>query len=378
MNFCLILLAAGKSKRFKHKIPKPFTKIAGKTILELSLLKFNNIKQIKNIIVVINKKHLKFIKRIKSKKFIKIIGGKTRQDSTLKALKYIKKNKLKCSNVLIHDSARPNISTRLIRKIINNSKKNAVVPKIPVNDALKSLFSKNKILNLTRENFFLTQTPQSYNFKNILNLHLNKKLIYKDDDLSLLDSLKKVKFIAGEKSNFKITSQEDLKMFKNSMNLKNKIGIGFDIHRLVPGRKFYLGGLNIKSKLGTLGHSDGDPVLHSIIDAILGACSMGDIGTLFSNKNKKFKNIRSTILLKNVIEKIKSNGFYINNLDVNIITQTPKISKYRKKIIKNISKFCEISENKINIKGKTTEKLGIIGNEKAIATEVIASVIRYD
>ena len=378
MNFCLILLAAGNSKRFEHKVPKPFIKVAGKTILELSLLKFNNIKQIKNIIVVINKKHLKFIKRIKSKKFIKIIGGKTRQDSTLKALKYIKKNKLKCSNVLIHDSARPNISTRLIRKIINNSKKNAVVPKIPVNDALKSLFSNNKILNLTRENFFLTQTPQSYNFKNILNLHLNKKLIYKDDDLSLLDSLKKVKFIAGEKSNFKITSQEDLKMFKNSMNLKNKIGIGFDIHRLVPGRKFYLGGLNIKSKLGTLGHSDGDPVLHSIIDAILGACSMGDIGTLFSDKNKKFKNIRSTILLKNVIEKIKSNGFYINNLDVNIITQTPKISKYRKKIIKNISKFCEISENKINIKGKTTEKLGIIGKEKAIATEVIASVIKYD
>ena len=378
MNFCLILLAAGNSKRFKHKIPKPFTKIAGKTILELSLLKFNNIKQIKNIIVVINKKHLKFIKRIKSKKFIKIIGGNTRQDSTLKALKYIKKNKLKCSNVLIHDSARPNISTRLIRKIINNSKKKAVVPKIPVNDALKSFFTNNKLLNLTRENFFLTQTPQSYNFKNILNLHLNKKLIYKDDDLSLLNSLKRVKFIKGEKSNFKITSQEDLKMFKNSLNLKNKIGIGFDIHRLVPGRKFYLGGLNIKSKLGTLGHSDGDPVLHSIIDAILGACSMGDIGTLFSDKNKKFKNIRSTILLKNVIEKIKSNGFYINNLDVNIITQTPKISKYRKKIIKNISKICEISENNINIKGKTTEKLGIIGKERAIATEVIASVIKYD
>ena len=88
MNFCLILLAAGNRKRFEHKVPKPFIKVAGKTILELSLLKFNNIKQIKNIIVVINKKHLKFIKKIKSKKFIKIIGGKTRQDSTLKALKY--------------------------------------------------------------------------------------------------------------------------------------------------------------------------------------------------------------------------------------------------------------------------------------------------
>ncbi len=116
MSFCLILLAAGNSKRFSHKIPKPFIKIAGKTILELSLIKFKNIKEIKNIIVVINKKHLKFVKNIKFKKFVKVIGGETRQESTFKALKFIKRNKIKCSKVLIHDSARPNFSIRLIKK----------------------------------------------------------------------------------------------------------------------------------------------------------------------------------------------------------------------------------------------------------------------
>ena len=378
MSFCLILLAAGNSKRFSHKIPKPFFKITGKTLLELSLIKFNNIKEIKNIIVVINKKHLRLVKNIKFKKFVKVIGGETRQESTFKALKFIKRKKIKCSKVLIHDSARPNFSLRLIKKIMHYSKKNSVVPKIHIGDALKTMFGKNKLLNLTRENFFITQTPQSFNYNEILKYHSDKKLLYKDDDLSLVESLKNVKFIEGEKSNFKITNQEDLKMLKNYMNQKTKIGIGFDIHKLVPGRKFYLGGLNIKSKIGTLGHSDGDPVLHSIIDAILGACNMGDIGTLFSDKNKKFKNIRSTILLKNVIKKIKSNGFYINNLDINIITQTPKVSRYRRKMIKNISKFCEISQDKINIKGKTTEKLGIIGRERAIATEVVASVIKYD
>jgi 2-C-methyl-D-erythritol 4-phosphate cytidylyltransferase/2-C-methyl-D-erythritol 2,4-cyclodiphosphate synthase len=148
--------------------------------------------------------------------------------------------------------------------------------------------------------------------------------------------------------------------------------------KLVPKRKLYLAGLKIKSKLGTLGHSDGDPVLHSVTDAILGACKMGDIGQMFSDKNKKFKNIRSTILLRKVIEQIKSNGYYINNIDINIITQTPKIKKYKKKMIYNIAKLCEISFNRINIKGKTTEKLGVVGNEKAIACEVIASVIKYD
>ena len=105
---------------------------------------------------------------------------------------------------------------------------------------------------------------------------------------------------------------------------------------------------------------------------------MGDIGQKFSDKNKKFKNIRSTILLKNVIEEINSKGFFINNIDINIITQTPKIKKLKNKMITNIAKLCEISKNQINLKGKTTEKLGVIGKEKAIACEVITSVIKYD
>ena len=118
--------------------------------------------------------------------------------------------------------------------------------------------------------------------------------------------------------------------------------------------------------------------MHSITDAILGACSMGDIGQMFSDNNKKFKNIRSTILLQKVINKIKTKGFFINNIDINIITQTPKIKKFKNKMINNIAKLCEIPKNQINIKGKTTEKLGVVGKEKAIACEVITSVIKYD
>ena len=210
----------------------------------------------------------------------------------------------------------------------------------------------------------------------ILDLHSRNKALYKDDDLSLVQSLKKVKFVNGEKNNFKITNQEDLSMLKNFINLKTRTGIGFDVHRLVPKRKLYLGGLRIKSYLGTLGHSDGDPVLHSIIDAILGACKMGDIGQNFSDKSIRFKNIRSTILLKKVVKQIKLKKHFINNIDINIIVQKPKIQKYKNKMIKIISKLCNISESQINIKGKTTEKLGVIGKEKAIACEVIASVIR--
>ena len=381
MNFCLIILAGGNSHRFKSSLGKPYQKIAGKSLVEINVDKARKFKQIKKIIVVYNKKDIKRAKSLKLKNVKFILGGKNRQQSAFKALKYLINIK-GISKVLIHDVARPNFSLKLISSILRNIKNaRAVVPKIDIQDAIKQKINSSLneyILGKNRENLFLTQTPQAFNLKEIYHLHKTNADKYKDDDISLYMDLNKVKFIQGEKNNFKITDLEDFQNLKNIYRSKQSVGIGFDVHRLVPKRKLYLAGLKIKSPLGTLGHSDGDPVLHSITDAVLGACKMGDIGQMFSDKSKKFKNIRSTILLKNVIEKIKSNGFYINNLDVNIITQTPKINKYRKKIIKNISKFCEINENKINIKGKTTEKLGIIGKEKAIATEVIASVIKYD
>ena len=378
MSFCLVLLAAGDSKRFGDKIPKPYMKIAGKTLLEYSLIKFRRVQQIKRIVLVTNKKHKKFLKNKIFQGITKITGGKTRAESAYKALKYIKKNKIKCGKVLIHDSARPNFSINFIKRIIKASKNKSVIPKIHINDALKESIGNEVFLNKQRENFFLTQTPQLFSFNEILNLYLKNIENYKDDELSLFRSLKNIKFINGEKNNFKITNKEDFLMLKNYMNYKTKMGIGFDVHRLVPKKKLYLAGLKIKSQLGTLGHSDGDPVLHSITDSLLGACNMGDIGEKFSDKNKKFRNIRSTILLKKIINSIKSKGYNINNIDINIITETPKIKKYKKKMIDNISKLCEISKKQINIKGKTTEKLGVIGKEKAIACEVIASVIKYD
>ena len=381
MSFCFIILAGGKSHRFKSIIPKTYQKIAGKSLVEININKARQIPQIKKIIVVYNRMHSKLIRSLKSKNVKFIVGGKNRQESTFNALKFLNK-KGNISKVLIHDAARPNFSIKLIKSLIRNMKNSrAVVPKINIQDAVKQKIDSSLneyILGKKRDDLFLTQTPQGFNLKEIYHLHKTNYDKYKDDDISLYMDLNKVKFIDGEKNNFKITDQEDFQNLKNIFKSNQKVGLGFDVHRLVPNRKLYLGGLKIKSKLGTLGHSDGDPVLHSITDAILGACSMGDIGQMFSDKSKKFKNIRSTILLKKIVEQIKSKGYFINNIDINIITQTPKIKNYKSKMIDNISKFCEISKNRINIKGKTTEKLGVVGKEKAIACEVITSVIKYE
>ena len=381
MSFCLIVLAGGNSHRFKSNIGKTYQKIAGKSLVEISVIKARQFKEIKNIVLVYNKKDSKRVKSLKLKNVHLIAGGNSRQKSTYNALKYLN-NKKGISKVLIHDAARPNFSIKLFNSIIKNMKNaRAVVPKIKIQDAVKQVIvSSNEeyILGKKKDNLFLTQTPQAFNLKEIYQLHKNKASKYKDDDISLYIDLNKVKFIEGEKSNFKITDKSDFENLKKIYKSNINVGIGFDVHRLVPKRKLYLAGLKIKSPLGTLGHSDGDPVLHSIMDAILGACKMGDIGKMFSDKSKKFKNIRSTILLKQVISQIKSKGYLINNIDINIITQTPKIKNFKNKMINSIAKLCEINNNQINIKGKTTEKLGVIGKEKAIACEVITSVIKYD
>ena len=381
MSFCLIILAAGNSHRFKSNIGKPYQKIAGKSLIEINVIKARLFKEIKKIILVYNKKDIKRVKLLKLKNVHLIAGGSNRQKSTFNALKYLANKKI-ISKVLIHDAARPNFSTKLLSSIIKKMKNaRAVIPKIEIQDALKQIIESSKdeyILGKKRNNFFLTQTPQAFNLKEIYQVHKSNLHKYKDDDISLYMDLNRVKFIEGEESNFKITYKEDFDNLKNIFKSKINMGIGFDVHRLVPKRKLYLAGLKIKSSLGTLGHSDGDPVLHSITDAILGACAFGDIGQIFSDKNKKFKNIRSNILLKIIIEKIKSKGYFINNIDINIIAQTPKIKNLKNKMIDNISRICEISKDRINIKGKTTEKLGVIGKEKAIACEVITSVIKYD
>ena len=381
MSFCLIILAGGNSHRFRSKVGKPYQKLAGKSLIEINVIKARKFKQIKKIILVYNKKDTNRVKSLKLKNVKLVTGGITRQQSTFNGLKHLK-NEKGISKVLIHDVARPNFSLRLFKSIITNMKNaRAVVPKIRVQDAIKQIIESSKeeyIVGKRRDNLFLTQTPQAFTLKEIYHLHKTNSGKYKDDDISLYMDLNKVKFIEGEKSNFKITDYSDFENLKSIYKSKQNVGIGFDVHRLVPKRKLYLAGLKIKSKLGTLGHSDGDPVLHSVTDAILGACKMGDIGQMFSDKNKKFKNVRSTILLQKVVEKIKFNGYFINNIDINIITQTPKIKNYKNKMINNIAKLCEISKDQINIKGKTTEKLGVIGKEKAIACEVICSVIKYD
>ena len=371
MNNCFIILAGGESKRFNSNKPKPYHLYKGKPLLLHSIDRAKNYGKFNKIVLVINKKHKNYIKNLKIKDLKIIIGGKTRAESAYNGLRSIKNYNIK--NVMIHDAARPNFSLKLLDKLYKELKLNdCVIPAIQTTDSIKQK-SSNIVTNLNRKNIYLIQTPQAFNYSKLYALQNKKGVDITDDANLFVRAGKKIKIIKGENNNNKITINTDIKI-----NNLIKYGLGFDIHRLIPNKKLYLGGIKIPSPLGTLGHSDGDPVLHAVTDAILGACSMGDIGEKFSDKNKKFKNIRSTILLNKIIEEVKNKGYLINNIDINIICEKPKIHKYKKQIINCIARICRILPTQINIKGKTTEKLGVIGKEKAIACEAIASVIKYD
>ena len=368
MNNYFVILAAGKSKRFHKNIAKQFYKYKNKEIIDHSVEKSLNSNLFRKVLVVTN--NLNHFKKKNYSKSINIIkGGRERSDSSLLALKYLKKYKPK--NVFIHDAARPNFSIKLLKNIAKNLNKNkAVVPVISSKDSIKYKI-KNQVYNLNKNKSFLTQTPQAFKFKELYNLAIKEKNKVSDEATLFINKNYKIKFIPGENKNNKITFLSDIEI------PKTYFGIGFDIHKLIKNKKLYLGGIKIPFHSGLEGHSDGDVILHAIIDAILGATKKKDIGTFFPN-NKKFKNIRSPKMLKPIISNLYKSNFSINNIDINLICEQPKVSKYRNRIINSISKLTSLNKNQINLKGKTVEKLGLIGKEKAIACEVIISIIKND
>ena len=367
MSNCFILLAAGKGKRFKSNKPKQFINYVNKPLFMHSVDKALKSRLFKSIIIVSNVP----LKNIRNRSIKIIKGGKERYQSSQNAINFLKNKKIK--NVFIHDAARPNFSIKLLKRLYSNLKNNkAVVPFLKTEDSSKYKV-RNKFQNLARDNLLFTQTPQCFDFKTLHKLYKSNKEKVTDEASIFLNNNYNVKFIKGEKNNFKITTNSDLK----KIQLKNFYGIGFDIHRLIKNKKLYLGGIKIPFHSGLQGHSDGDVILHAIIDGLLGAMRKKDIGSLYPSHKGKFKNIRSPNMLLPILKILDKNGYFINNIDINLICEKPKVSRYRGKIISSLSNLLSINKDQINLKGKTVEKLGLIGKEKAIACETIVSLNYY-
>jgi len=309
-----------------------------------------------------------------------INGGITRQQSAFIALKSIRKKREKTKNdiVLIHDAARPFLENQIIKNCISQLKKyDGVFPALNMDDTLRN----KKNLNPYDRNIIISsQTPQGFKFDKIYMAYQQIKGSYSDDIAIANEFGLRIKKIEGQKLNFKITNPSDIKIYEKLIKqyYKNRIGNGFDFHKFKKGKSLKIGGLKIKSKFSLEANSDGDPILHSITDAILGALNEKDIGFHFEPNNKKYKNINSIIFINKALQLLMDRKGDIINLDLNIICDYPKINPIRDKIRENLSKILKINEDIINIKASSTEDEGFVNTKKGIACQTVISLRIFD
>ncbi|MEC9097612.1 MAG: 2-C-methyl-D-erythritol 2,4-cyclodiphosphate synthase [Pseudomonadota bacterium] len=381
-----IILAAGKSERFKkkkNKISKQFYKFRGISPLEHLITSVSNSPSINSITLVINKDDKEEIKGFKMKypKLNTVVsGGNTRQKSVFIALKNIRKKRIKTRNdiVLIHDAARPFLENRIIENCILHLKKyDGVFPALNTDDTLRN---KKNLNTYDRDIIISSQTPQAFKFDKIYIAHKQAKGDYSDDVAIANKFGLRLKKIEGQKLNFKITNPSDIVIYEKLIDqyYRTRVGNGFDFHKFKKGKSIKLGGLKIKSKFSLEANSDGDPILHSITDAILGALNEKDIGFHFEPDSKTYKNVNSVIFINKALKLLKNKKGEIINLDLNIICDYPKINPIRDNIRNNLSKILKIKKDSINIKATSTEDEGFVNTKKGIACQTMISLRVFD
>ncbi len=374
MKVDIVVVAAGVGSRFAGD--KIFYEIFGKPLIFYTLKNLFDSWNFENKILVLNAGNIEKGKKLLLPFFpdLKIVtGGEERTHSVLNGV-----NEAVSPYVLIHDGARPLIPSFVVRNVIGALDGwPSVTPAEPVRDTLKNFEGEFVFHTIDRSSLKAVQTPQGFNRELILKAlekTLEEGIVY-TDETTLIEELEgiKTKFVKGSPLNFKVTYREDIEMVRRMLRDNIRVGTGFDIHRFEKGRKMILGGVEIPCEVGLYGHSDADALTHAIIDALLGASGLGDIGELFPDTDMRFKDIKSTILLEKVVNLLNDRGFFVVNVDAVVITEKPKLLNYKAKIVENLAKILRISCSKVSIKGKTAEKMGFVGREEGLA--VIANAL---
>ncbi len=359
-----VVLAAGKGTRIGFD--KMLYKIDEFEVVHHSIKAFQDNDFIDKIIVV-GGENIYEVEKI-ANRFSKVCsvvkGGETRAVSVLNSLEKVNGGAL----VAIHDGARPFVSQQVINNAIKGAFDNsAAVPCVKVKDTIKQSEGEFITQTFERDRLYITQTPQVFNsdmYKQLIDVYFDK---YITDDAQLFEKAGiKVKITEGDYKNYKITTIDDIKKEKNM-----RIGHGYDVHKLVEGRKLIMGGVEIPYEKGLLGHSDADVVLHAVMDSLLGAMALGDIGKHFPDTDEKYKDCNSMNLMHHVADMIFDKGADIENIDVTILCQKPKLAPHIMKMRENIADALHCDLNKISVKATTEEGLGFTGEGLGISCHCV-------
>jgi len=382
MKTAVIIAAAGMGRRLGGPIPKQFMDIGGQPVIAKTLKVFEAMDEIDHIFIVTNEDYMDHCENITKEYGITklsaiVCGGAERQDSVYNALKAVSRVKENSSDhgieyVLIHDGARPFVTPEVVLNVLEGIvQSGAAVACVPMKDSLRHTSAAGSCA-VDRSEYFAVQTPQGFRTSAILHAYEKayEEGYYGTDDASLAERAgMDVAIVEGDYANIKITTREDLPM-------EYRVGTGFDVHKFEEGRKLILGGVDIPYEKGLAGHSDADVLVHALMDALLGAAAMGDIGRHFPDTDQKYKGISSLKLLEHVGSLLSDEGYSIGNVDVTVIAQAPKIAPHIEAMRDNIAETLKLEKSRINIKGTTTEKLGFTGRKEGMAAEAVCALYR--
>ncbi len=357
-DITLILLAAGSSSRFDSSVKKQWLRIDHKPLWHFVAQKLENTQKFSDVIIVAASDEIAFMKNYANYTFVE--GGNTRQASLTNAMKSVKSE-----YVLVSDIARACINEDFLERILTQTKvSDSVVPYLKVTDTI--VYEETTI---DREKVKRIQTPQ-LSLSSALKSALQTDKEFTDESSAIVANGGSRSFIPGDEDAHKITFIQDLNKIPCLDAPSNDIlsGNGFDVHAFDTEGEMWLAGVKIEeSTVGFLAHSDGDVALHSLIDALLGAAGLGDIGMLFPDNDERYKGIDSKELLKIVVAKLNNFGFLIVNVDVTIMAEKPRVAKYKQKMRTVISDILNIDMSRVNVKATTTEKLGFVGRAEGVA-----------
>lgn len=380
MKLSVVVVASGKGVRMGQPVPKQFLQVGNKTILEYSLDFFNNDKATDEIVLVLPAEEMpRMVQELMTRygKISQVVAGaNNRTDSVRNGMNVVSSQ---MDLVAVHDGVRPFVTPALWDRLLDACKKGAkaVVPVISVKDTIKRVKNEKVVETLRRDELRAVQTPQVFERTILLNAFEEKAEdgVY-TDEASLVEAMgKTVHVVLGDEMNRKITDPEDLAWMKNKLETTEmRIGTGYDVHKLLAGRRLVLGGVDIPHHMGLLAHSDGDVLVHALMDALLGAMGAGDIGEHFPDWDETYKDASSLELLRKVGKMMHTAGFELINADMVLIAEKPKLMPFRDKMRENIASILTVEVERIGIKATTTEGLGFCGREEGIAAQAVCCV----
>jgi 2-C-methyl-D-erythritol 4-phosphate cytidylyltransferase / 2-C-methyl-D-erythritol 2,4-cyclodiphosphate synthase len=368
-DFSLIILAAGNASRFNMGVKKQWIRVENDPLWLHVVKEFESLKIFSKIVIVSHKEEALYMQNHTG--HLVVEGGSDRQYSLKNALEHIDSE-----YVLVSDAARACISETLINSLISHKDKaDCIVPYLPLFDT--TVYQKETI---NRDELMRIQTPQ-LSKTSILRQALDVDELFTDDSSAIVANGGSRHFVLGNEEAHKLTTIEDLKKLPclNPPNNDYFVGSGFDVHAFEDGKRMQLAAVYIDNvDYGFKAHSDGDVAIHALIDAILGASGMDDIGTLFPDNDPQYKGIDSKKLLQICYDRIVSFGFELTHVDLTIMAEQPKVAPFKRAMRENLSTILNLAPIHVNVKATTTEKLGFVGRKEGVAVSATATLKYYD